>query len=711
MPDGPTTELGGVNPEAGLPGVASWSTFVDEAEYVPELQWPESIRVYDRMMTDAQVASLLRSVSLPLQRRRWVLDPNGADASSVTTLADDLGLPVRGSAEEQPRRRRRNRFNFSNHLPLALGALGYGYYYFEQVGEIGDDGLWHLRKLAPRPPRTIGEIKVAKDGSLEHIKQALGFRPPPIPVDRLVCYVWGFEAGNWTGKPMIRPLYKNWIIKDRLLRVDAIKHERSGMGIPIAEAPPGSSAEEVAELSAMMQSMKVTETGGGAVPAGSKPMLMGTTGQVPDTIASVRFHNEEMSSAFLAMFKDLGQTSYGSRALGETMADFFSLGLDAIADWICDVFNEHVIEDWYDWNFGEDSQPALLVHERDEDPDLDAQDLKALIESGAIQVDNEIEDEVRRRADFPERSSPRTSPAPPPAVAPPSSSPAGDGEEEEGSPPVEARRGRAAAAGVSESPSLPLPARPLRRMPYEHEVRAQTDFAAIDATLTGSRDQLVNEVLLHRNQQIEELHDAIVEANGDMKKLALIQAEPNASDTIRGAMLKSADAGISQATAEASRQGVVDPEKPSVDDLMDRIEARAIATDRVLASDLGTAAGQQAIRRTGEGKTAAQVADEVKEYLNGLSNTYLQDRLGGALTQAMNDGRKAAMSANNAERVYASELLDANTCENCVAIDGAQYQNVDDANADYPTGGYAECLGQERCRGTLVAVYNEDTTL
>jgi hypothetical protein len=57
--------------------------------------------------------------------------------------------------------------------------------------------------------------------------------------------------------------------------------------------------------------------------------------------------------------------------------------------------------------------------------------------------------------------------------------------------------------------------------------------------------------------------------------------------------------------------------------------------------------------------------------------------------------------------IYASELLDNNTCAACAGIDGTQYENVDDAERDYPGGGFTDCAGGERCRGMLIAVYGE----
>lgn len=684
--NGPTTELGAVNPDAhGL----SWSSFVDEHEYAPDLKWPNSVSVYERMMTDAQVASLLRAVTLPIRRYRWMIDPNDADPSSVKALAEDLDLPIQGQeSDTTARKRSRGRFSFDQHLNVALKALAYGHYYFEQVGEIGEDGLWHLKKLAERAPRTIGQIEVEKDGGLKWVKQLLGAETPEIPVSRLVCYVWDYESGNWVGRSMLRPLYRNWLIKDRLLRVDAIKHERHGTGIPIVKAPPGASREQIEQLDALARASKTTETGGGAIPSGAEFQLVGTQGSVPDTVESIRFNNEEMAGAFLAMFKQLGQTQTGSRALGDSFIDFFSLALMAVGDWVADVFNQHVVEDWYDFNYGLDSQPALLVYEPTK-PELGAADLKLLIDSGAIQVDPAVETELRQRYNLPEREEPAPEAPSPVEPAPP-----------EGG--VTAAAGDAAVA-----PSLPLPDRPLRRQPYDHEITAAVDFAAIDASMTSAVDQLVTKVNALKKSQINELHDLIIAADGDFAKLSEMQATPVAEAAITDSMAKSAQLGVTTASAEAKAQGAAGT-KPKISELKPQLANRAQATDQLLARALSETASRNAIRRTAPTVSPKDVAAAVKDHLLGLSDTYLHDQLNGALNGAMNTGRKAVMDKNDPTNIYASELLDDATCENCVSIDGSQYGSMQDAEGDYPTGGFGECLGGERCRGTLVAVYKED---
>ena len=67
----------------------NWWNYDDET--TPELRWPQSVAVYDQMRrTDAQVASVLRAVTLPVRRTPWRVDPAGARARVVQLVADDL---------------------------------------------------------------------------------------------------------------------------------------------------------------------------------------------------------------------------------------------------------------------------------------------------------------------------------------------------------------------------------------------------------------------------------------------------------------------------------------------------------------------------------------------------------------------------------------------------------------------------------------------
>ena len=696
---------------------------MDLSERTPELVWPNSVQVYDVMPNDGQLKGLEAGTFLPIQRFRWMLDRNGSSDEVLQHFSRDYRLPIRGEDDDGLQDRRRNRFIFKQHLPQLLKALRYGHYGFEQYGEIGEDGLWHIKKLAPRPPGTIAEINVAQDGGLESIKQSIGASAKTIPVNRLLWYVWDMDGANWVGRSMYRAVYRNWLIKDRLLRVDATKHERNGMGVPVAEAPQDASPEAIRALDVMMQKWRAGEQSGGAIPHGSSVKLVGTEGQLPNTIESIRFHNEEMSTAFLEMFMDLGSTKHGSRSMADAFIDFFAYSQEAIADWICDTFNAHQIEDDADWNFGPDEQVPLLVYERGEDEELAIADFVALVDKGVIKVDPELEDFVRSQWRLPEvpeaikakrieqAENPPTPPTPPPPGTPPvdpESDPANP------SPAVEAAQGEGrrsgarrteAAEGTTPSP-LSLPDRDLRRQPSENEIRASVDFKALDDAINGNVDDVVAAVEKEQPKQIDQIVKLIEDADGDVVKLSQLQADAVSEDTILAAMQKAADAGIDLAEGEATRQGV-SVKRSGLPAIEDSLAVRAQATDQLLARSLSEAAARRAIALTADSQAAKAVAAQTKAYLESLTGTYLRDQLNGAVMQAMNTGRKSFMDAHSPESIESSELLDESSCEPCTNVDGTEYPDLAAAESDYPTGGYMDCLGGPRCRGTLVAVYAE----
>jgi hypothetical protein len=412
---GPTAELGLVdNMLSALPtfGQMAAQMSPQEGEYVPEFLWPESNRTVNRMRNDAQIDSLYTACTWPIMRYRWQLNPNGANPVIVQRIAEDLGLPIRGE-RDTPRSRRKGRFQHREHLRHSLLALLYGHMYFEQYG-IMLNQQWRLRKLSPRMPHTLTEILVANDGGLAGIKQ-LGSRAngvgilsdSMIPVDRLSAFVWQREGANWYGRSILRPIFGDWVAKDRLMRIDVLRHERNGMGVPTIEANPKATKAQMDAFAELAQSYKVGEASGGALPNGARLRLVGVEGSVSDALASIKYHDEAMARSFLAMFVQLGVTKSGSRALGEQFIDFFTESQKFIAEWYMDTMNEHVLEDWVDWNYGEDELCPLIEFDPDTEENLSTEGLMLAIEGGLVRVDNDLEDQFREHHKLPQRKVPR----------------------------------------------------------------------------------------------------------------------------------------------------------------------------------------------------------------------------------------------------------------------------------------------------------------
>lgn len=376
--------------------LATWGSLaLSAAESNPDLVWPKSVTVYDKMRReDSQVSSVMRAVSLPVRSAAWSLDPTGCRPEVVELVSADLNIPIRG-VTPRSHARTRGRFSWSEHLRLALLELVYGHSFFEQVYRIDDDGRARLSKLAWRPPRTISKIDVAADGGLIAIEQYSTGGRVRIPVNRLVAYINDREGGDWVGQSLLRAAYKNWVLKDRLLRIQALAAERNGLGIPVytgAKPPEKASTEETRQwMDAEKESgLKVAtefragEAAGASIPASASLELKGVTGELPDMADPIRYQDEQIARSVLAHFLNLG-TETGSWALGSTFADFFTQSLNAVSAQVCDVTQQHVVEDLVDVNWGSsEPAPRLVVEEIGKTHPATAEAIKTLVDAGVL---------------------------------------------------------------------------------------------------------------------------------------------------------------------------------------------------------------------------------------------------------------------------------------------------------------------------------------
>lgn len=410
-------ERGYANPHAG----ASYWTIDADLETVPELAWPESINVYNRMRRgDSQVISVLKAVTLPIRSTPWRISPGEARPEVAAYISDELGLPLtEGAKKAMPRTR--GRFSWSEHLRQALLCLPLGAMYFEQVVRVDDAGNVHLRKLAPRMPHTLHDIHVASDGGLISIEQSppaqvVGMRSPDrstlrvgesvtIPVERLVAYVNEMEGSDWAGTSLLRGAYKHWLIKDRLLRVEAVSVERNGMGVPVYTGPPNAGDEDLEKGRKMANEYRAGDSSGAAIPFEAKLDLKGVNGNLVPAREVINYHDAQIGRTALAHFLNLDGKG-GSYALASTQADLFITSLTGVAQMIADTATAHIVEDLVDWQFGLDEPAPRIVFDDIGSSDAAvAQAIRTLVDSGVISPDQTMEDWARRSLGIPDRES------------------------------------------------------------------------------------------------------------------------------------------------------------------------------------------------------------------------------------------------------------------------------------------------------------------
>lgn len=404
-----------------------WSNL--DAEQTPELRWPLSIPVYEAMHEqESQVASVLRAVTLPIRRTGYRIDGTGCDPRVTDLVSVDIGLPVAGQDQGlEARRRTRDRFSFHDHLRLALLELRYGHSFFEQLYR-PEGSLYRLRKLAWRPPRTITKFDVARDGGLVAIYQA----DARIGVERLVAYVNEREGANWIGRSLLRSGYKYWLLKDQMLRVGAQTVKRNGMGVPIYTganidseglSPDQYREAQEADLAAGLEiaaGFRSGDNAGAAIANGAQLRLTGVEGRLPDALPWIKYYDTQIARAALAHFLNLGgDDTTGSYALGDTFAEFFGQSLQTGAQQVADVFNQHVIEDLVDVNFGPDEPaPRLVFDEIGAKHPATAEAIRALVDCGVLTPDEPLETHIRTAYSLP-AADPATAAAAGPPAAPP----------------------------------------------------------------------------------------------------------------------------------------------------------------------------------------------------------------------------------------------------------------------------------------------------
>lgn len=725
----PTSDIGKPDLSYGTWGQGLLTEWYETA---PDLIWPQTIVTYGRMRNDPQIKAVLSAYWLPILRATWVIDGTGCKPEVTQHIADDLGLPIQGK-DPSPGPARRRGVIWQRHLREALGYRTFGHMPFERRYEIVPDATMdsgqytRLINLGARMPWTIAMMHVDEAGLLDRIEQTT--QREPIPAERLVWYVNEQEGSNWAGISSLRAAFGAWLLKNEVWRVHATSIRRFGMGVPTVTAPSTGSQQQVIQAQQLASAMRAGDQSGMGLPAGFTASLMGMTGSAPDALAFIKYLDVAIAKMLLAGLIELGQTDNGSRALGETFMDLFQLSLQSVADEIATTATSGwpnmpgIVTDMVDQNWGPDEPaPRILCTDVGENYELSAAAIQSLTVSGAMTPDPALDAWVRKNWRLPERTDKWV----------PSSRgiPAGDSTKPQAEQAL-GYKGEPGAPGNATpggGKGAPAPAAPTQQSQTPAAVAASTrkQQEYVDAS-TWEPTQHQNDwetALAHLllsyqtvlSAQRLQLVDQVVDAMQAGSTSGLVLATPSVGagpDLVMQAMVGVARKAAQAMVDEALRQGVhIDLSKVKLD--AEALNPVASARAAVSASTLAQQATIKALQVYGPTpKGYITAADEVSRFIAGLSDQGLKDQLGAALTAAQNHGRIAVLqaspeSAGKPVSYVAAEYLDKNTCENCRKVDGTPFDSLEAAEEAYPTGGYHDCLGLMRCRGTVVAVWGSE---
>lgn len=382
----------------GVPGNSPIYDWPTSMEYLEKLKSGKAILIFDQMRrSDPQVKAILKAITLSLTKANYFVEPASEASIDVAAaefveknLFEDMSITWRDTLRQ-----------ILLHLP-------YGYMPFEKIYEYHKaENKVLLRKLDPRLPISIERFNF---DSVKHRLISLTQRDTDgkeytIPIEKLVMFVHEKEGDNWEGTSLLRPAYGSWWLKNTLLKIDAMKHDRYGVGIPVAKMPPGfdSNSPEWRSTEDALEAIQAQEKSFIVLPDGTGIDVLNSAGGKAgtDVIASIRYHNEQIAASVLAQFLMLGTTETGSRALGDSLGDFFLTSIQELAEYIVEILNRFVIKELVDLNFVVGAYPLLKVSRI---AGLDMAVIGALKSAGLLTANLELENNIRKQLGLPEIS-------------------------------------------------------------------------------------------------------------------------------------------------------------------------------------------------------------------------------------------------------------------------------------------------------------------
>ncbi len=322
-------------------------------EYNPDLKGTKLYDEYDRMRSShGQVQAVELVLTLPIESVKWRIDPN--------SRRDPIDLEIADAVE-------RNLFDgmtctWADTIGEAMMSPLMGVNFLEKVWEPRNGMAW-LRKLAPRPPRTIVEYLFDAEGGTQGIKQRVTnptnshVRDVSIPIEKLLRFTYRGHGGNPEGRGLMRPMRTHWHIVQALYNIANVGFEGLYNPAAMGKLPANYDANDRDQFLAVLRHF-----GRGVVlpPGYDYPEFPSGNQRLPDIVAYIQYQDTLIARSALAQFLQLGSGQTGSWALSDSHITFFLMALEQIAVRIASVFDRYLIPEMVGYNYpGVDRFPSL----------------------------------------------------------------------------------------------------------------------------------------------------------------------------------------------------------------------------------------------------------------------------------------------------------------------------------------------------------------
>lgn len=342
---------------------------------------------------------------------------------------------------------------FPAFIAEALGMLVHGWAYFEVVYKIRRgpeqndptyrsryaDGRIGWRKFAHRPQRTLARWEYDRDGGIQGLWQSAPGGQVFIPIQKALHFRTTEAGSHPEGRSLLVNARRAYRFQTRLEEFEAVGIERDLAGLPDIQVPvellgpsltPAQQAtlqhmesigrnlrnDEQAYIMRPAEEYVVQEVDDrtGTVkhvrlPTGYKVSLMTSGGQRAfDTDKVIRRYSQRISASLLATFLLLGGSEgKGAQALSSDLTDLFELAGTGILDGITSVINRFAVGGLMRVNGVPPELCPRLEHGGLSDAALQnlLNQVKTLMDAGAVTHDENLEANLRQKIGLPERAS------------------------------------------------------------------------------------------------------------------------------------------------------------------------------------------------------------------------------------------------------------------------------------------------------------------
>lgn len=300
------------------------------------------------------------------------------------------------------------------------------------AGYSGSELIWKpsgskimLDEIVTYHPRTV-LMKVDREtGKFQGIKQWRWFagEPVDIPIEKTVLFTYNRKFGNYYGKSIFKPIRKNWLLKDPILKMWGRALDRFGTPIMAALVPdeeiddPDNPGQKISQLAWALRMLENIQSGTGlAFLTGNKDdgtetkvtnLTNGGSGVGEAFEKAVRYLNKMLFRGLLvpALMADDG-SGKGSFALGQAHFAVFDMTISSIFKGLREVLLEQVVRRLIEYNFGKQSNYGTFTEVKlaQEDRNVLSQCFSNLTNSGYLTPQNQADmDAVRDAMELPQK--------------------------------------------------------------------------------------------------------------------------------------------------------------------------------------------------------------------------------------------------------------------------------------------------------------------